>query len=77
MTAYMYNFSLLYENSDACFPKFGAALTPYLMYNVYTNYSKHRLKFHGTAIAEIIYDFAGYEYGKSTSQHARHGAKII
>ena len=45
MMAYMSFFSLRYENSDACFPNFGAARTPYLMYDVYTNDSKHRLCF--------------------------------
>ena len=36
MMACMYLIPLLYENSDACFPNFGAARTPYLMYDVYT-----------------------------------------
>ena len=45
MIAYMYFCSLLYENNNACFPNFGAARTPYLMYDVYTNDSKHGLCF--------------------------------
>ena len=36
---------LWYENSDACFPNFGAARTPYLMYDVYTNDSLHGVCF--------------------------------
>ena len=43
MMAYMYFVSLLYENSDVCFPNFGAARTPYLMYDIYTNDSLHRV----------------------------------
>ena len=34
---YTYFLLLWYENSDACFPNFGAARTPYLMHDVYTN----------------------------------------
>ena len=45
MIAYMRFCSLCYENSNACFPNFGAARTPYLMYDVYTNDSKHGLCF--------------------------------
>ena len=41
----MYFCSLWYENSNACFPNVGAARTPYLMYDVYTNDSKHGLCF--------------------------------
>ena len=37
MMAYTYSLSLLYENSDVCFPNFGAARTLHLMYDVYTN----------------------------------------
>ena len=45
MITYMYFCSLLYENSGACFPTFGAARTPYLMYDLYTNDSKRELCF--------------------------------
>ena len=45
MMAYTYFVSLLYENSDACFPNFGAVRTPYLMYDVYTNDSLHGVCF--------------------------------
>ena len=38
----LYVFFCLYdENSDVCFPNFGVAQTPYLMYEVYTNASLH------------------------------------
>ena len=45
MMAYTYFQSLLYENSDACFPNFGTAQTPYLMYDIYTNDSLHGVCF--------------------------------
>ena len=45
MIAYTYFYFLLYENSDACFPNFGSARTPYLMYDVYTNDSLHGMCF--------------------------------
>ena len=45
MMACMYFVPLLYENSDACFPNFCAARTPYLMYDVYTNDSLHGVCF--------------------------------
>ena len=47
MIVYTYFYSLLYENSDACFLNFGAARTPYpmYMYDVYTKDSKHGLCF--------------------------------
>ena len=45
MMTCMYFVPLLYENNDACFPNFGAARTPYLMYDVYTNDSLHGVCF--------------------------------
>ena len=45
MIAYTYFLFLKYKNSDAWFPNFGAARTRYLMYDVYTNDSKHGLCF--------------------------------
>ena len=45
MMVYTYFLPLLYENSDACFPNFVAARTPYLMYDVYTNDSLHGMCF--------------------------------
>ena len=45
MMACMYFVSLWYENSDACFPNFGAARSPYLMHDVYTNDSLHGVCF--------------------------------
>ena len=45
MMAYTYFHSIWYENSDACFPNFGAARTPYLMYDVYTYDSLHGMCF--------------------------------
>ena len=45
ITLHMYFCSFWYENSDACFLNFGAARTPYLMYDVYTNDSLHGLCF--------------------------------
>ena len=45
MMAYTFFLSLKYKNSDAWFPNFGAARTPYLMYDIYTNDSKHGLCF--------------------------------
>ena len=47
MMVYMY-FLPLYENSDVCFPNFGAAQTTYLMYDVYTNDSLHEMCFPGS-----------------------------
>ena len=38
-------YSLRYQNSGVCFPNFGAARTPYLMYDVYTNDSLHGVCF--------------------------------
>ena len=45
MMVYTYFLPLRYENSDACFPNFGAAPTPDLMYDVYTNDSLHGVCF--------------------------------
>ena len=45
MIEYTYFYALSYENSNACFPKFGAARTPYLMHDVYTNDSLHGMCF--------------------------------
>ena len=43
MMTYGYFYYLWHENSDACFPNFRAARTPFLLYDVYTNDSKHGL----------------------------------
>ena len=45
MMAYTYFLPLRYENSDACFPNFGTARTPYHIYDVYTNDSPHGVCF--------------------------------
>ena len=45
MMAYTYFLPLLYEKSDACFPNFCTARTPYLIYDVYTNDSPHGVCF--------------------------------
>ena len=45
MIGYTYFYSICYENRNACFPNFGAARTPYLMYDVYTNDSLHGMCF--------------------------------
>ena len=52
MMAYTYFLSLRYANSDACFPKLGTARTSYLMYDVYTNDSKHGVCFPTVTIQE-------------------------
>ena len=43
------------ENSDACFPNFGAARTPYLMYDVYTNVSLVHGMCFPTVLTNCIY----------------------
>ena len=45
MMVYTYCLPLRYKNSDACFSNVGAARTPYLMYDVYTNDSLHGMCF--------------------------------
>ena len=45
MMAYTYCLPLRCENSNACFPNFGTARTPYLIYDVYTNDSPHGVCF--------------------------------
>ena len=44
MIGYTY-FNFLYENIGTCFPNFGAARTPYLMYDVYAIDSPHGMCF--------------------------------
>ena len=54
MMAHTYCLPSCYENSDACFPNFGTARTPYLIYDVYTNDSPHGVCFPTVYLLHIL-----------------------